>query len=72
MTMVFKEVMPGHRTRCREEEMILAIKSDNSRVLHYQKVANHKKFDFPLVKHLFSSCGRVSSKYIIFLELFQK
>lgn len=48
MTMVFQQASPGHPARCREEEVILGVKTDNSRILHYQKVANAKKFDFPL------------------------
>ena len=56
MTMVFKQASPGHPARCKEEEVILGIKTDNNRILHYQKVANAKKFDFPLViNQLFTS-----------------
>ena len=46
-----KDAPPGQRTRCREEEVILAVATNNDRILYYQKVASSKKFDFPLVRH---------------------
>ena len=49
MTMVMKHAPPGQRTRSREEEVIVAVATSNDRILHYQKVASSKKFDFPLV-----------------------
>ena len=49
MTMVMKHAPPGQRTRSREEEVIVAVATSNDRILHFQKVASSKKFDFPLV-----------------------
>ncbi|XP_038671934.1 translation initiation factor eIF-2B subunit epsilon isoform X1 [Scyliorhinus canicula] len=48
MTMIFKESSPGHRTRCQEDDVIAAIDSKTSRVLHYQKTHELKKFRFPM------------------------
>ncbi|XP_078420488.1 translation initiation factor eIF2B subunit epsilon [Cetorhinus maximus] len=51
MTMIFKESSPGHRTRCQEDDIIAAMDSKTSRVLHYQKARGLKKFRFPM--HMF-------------------
>uniref|UniRef100_UPI00398F3B9A translation initiation factor eIF2B subunit epsilon n=1 Tax=Pristiophorus japonicus TaxID=55135 RepID=UPI00398F3B9A len=48
MTMIFKESSPGHRTRCQEDDVIVAMDSKTSRVLHYQKARRQKKFRFPM------------------------
>lgn len=48
MTMVFKESSPGHRSRCEEDDMIVAIDSKTQRVLHYQKTQGLKKMQFPM------------------------
>ncbi|XP_067898859.1 translation initiation factor eIF-2B subunit epsilon [Heterodontus francisci] len=53
MTMIFKESSPGHRTRCQEDDIIVAMDSKTSRVLHYQKAHRLKKFRFPM--HVFHS-----------------
>ncbi|XP_060690588.1 translation initiation factor eIF-2B subunit epsilon [Hemiscyllium ocellatum] len=53
MTMIFKESSPGHRTRCKEDDIIAVMDSKTSRVLHYQKAHNLKKFRFPM--HMFHS-----------------
>lgn len=49
MTMVFKESSPGHRARCQEDDVILAMDSATNRVLHYQKTQGLKRFPFPMV-----------------------
>ncbi|XP_072110997.1 translation initiation factor eIF2B subunit epsilon [Mobula birostris] len=51
MTMIFKQSSPGHRTRSQEEDIIAAVNSKTSRVLHYQKAHKLKKFQFPM--HMF-------------------
>ncbi|XP_043926135.1 translation initiation factor eIF-2B subunit epsilon [Protopterus annectens] len=48
MTMIFKESSPGHRARCQEDDIIVAIDSQTSRVLHYQKTHGLKKLKFPM------------------------
>ncbi|XP_019358948.1 PREDICTED: translation initiation factor eIF-2B subunit epsilon [Gavialis gangeticus] len=53
MTMVFKESSPGHRARCQEDDIILAMDSATNRVLHYQKTQGLKRFPFPM--NLFQS-----------------
>ncbi|XP_067850988.1 translation initiation factor eIF-2B subunit epsilon [Heptranchias perlo] len=53
MTMIFKASSPGHRTRCQEDDVIAAMDSKTSRVLHYQKACELKKFRFPM--HIFHS-----------------
>ena len=47
--MVMRTADPGHPTRCHEEEVLLAIRPDNSQIVQYQKGSNAKKFSFPLV-----------------------
>ncbi|XP_066537082.1 translation initiation factor eIF-2B subunit epsilon [Hoplias malabaricus] len=48
MTMVFKESSPGHRTRCDEDDIIVAMDSKSKRVLHYQRTQGLKKLQFPM------------------------
>ncbi|XP_029471676.1 translation initiation factor eIF-2B subunit epsilon [Rhinatrema bivittatum] len=48
MTMVFKESSPGHRARCQEDDVIVAMDSSTQRVLHYQKTEGLKRFRFPM------------------------
>uniref|UniRef100_A0A6Q2X7H2 Translation initiation factor eIF2B subunit epsilon n=1 Tax=Esox lucius TaxID=8010 RepID=A0A6Q2X7H2_ESOLU len=51
MTMVFKESSPGHKSRCEEDDVIVAMDSKSKRVLHYQKTQGLKKLQFPMVIH---------------------
>ncbi|KAK7945117.1 hypothetical protein WMY93_000845 [Mugilogobius chulae] len=48
MTMVFKESSPGHKSRCEEDDIIVAMDSKSHRVLHYQKTQGLKKLQFPM------------------------
>ncbi|KAJ8011457.1 hypothetical protein DPEC_G00058410 [Dallia pectoralis] len=48
MTMVFKESAPGHKSRCEEDDVIVAMDSKSKRVLHYQKTQGLKKLQFPM------------------------
>lgn len=48
MTMIFKESSPGHKTRCEEEDMIMAIDSKSKRILHYQRAQALKRLQFPM------------------------
>uniref|UniRef100_H3CR64 Translation initiation factor eIF2B subunit epsilon n=1 Tax=Tetraodon nigroviridis TaxID=99883 RepID=H3CR64_TETNG len=48
MTMIFKTSSPGHRSRCEEDDVIVAADSTNQRILHYQKTRGLKKFQFPM------------------------
>lgn len=48
MTMLFKESSPGHRSRCEEDDVIVATDSNNQRILHYQKTQGLKKMKFPV------------------------
>jgi hypothetical protein len=49
MTVVMKKAPPGHCSRCREDDVLLAIDSSNSRILHYLKTGNQKKLELPVV-----------------------
>lgn len=49
MTMIFKSSSPGHRSRCEEDDVIVAVDSNSQRILHYQKTRGLKKFQFPMV-----------------------
>lgn len=48
MTMIFKESSPGHKSRCEEDDVIIAIDSKSKRILHYQKTQGLKKLEFPM------------------------
>uniref|UniRef100_A0A7N9AYL8 Translation initiation factor eIF2B subunit epsilon n=1 Tax=Mastacembelus armatus TaxID=205130 RepID=A0A7N9AYL8_9TELE len=48
MTMIFKESTPGHKSRCEEDDVIVAVDSKSQRVLHYQKTQGLKKLQFPM------------------------
>lgn len=49
MTMIFKESSPGHKSRCEEDDVIVAMDSKSQRILHYQKTQGLKKLHFPMV-----------------------
>uniref|UniRef100_A0A669CNM9 Translation initiation factor eIF2B subunit epsilon n=1 Tax=Oreochromis niloticus TaxID=8128 RepID=A0A669CNM9_ORENI len=49
MTMIFKESSPGHRSRCEEDDVIVAVDSKSQQILHYQKTQGLKKLQFPMV-----------------------
>lgn len=75
MTLILQEASPGHIARCRQEEYLLAVNSNN-RILFHKKLATYKekKIAFPLVaeflkktKHIFLInyiAGNVSGKFI--------
>nr|KAF6381820.1 eukaryotic translation initiation factor 2B subunit epsilon [Pipistrellus kuhlii] len=55
MTMIFKESSPSHPTRCREDNVVVAMDSATNRVLHFQKTQGLRRFSFPL--SLFQGSG---------------
>lgn len=50
MTMIFKDSSPGHKSRCDEDDVIVAMDSKSQRILHYQKTQGLKKLQFPMVR----------------------
>uniref|UniRef100_A0A1A8GDB9 Translation initiation factor eIF2B subunit epsilon n=1 Tax=Nothobranchius korthausae TaxID=1143690 RepID=A0A1A8GDB9_9TELE len=48
MTMIFKESSPGHRSRCEEDDVVVAVDSKSQQILHYQKTQGLKKLQFPM------------------------
>ncbi|XP_061747243.1 translation initiation factor eIF-2B subunit epsilon [Nerophis ophidion] len=48
MTMLFKESSPGHKSRCEEDDLIVAMDSRSQRVLHCHKTHGLKKLHFPM------------------------
>lgn len=48
MTMVLRQSPPGHKTRCLEEDVILAIDNTTKNVIHYQKVQGQEEVEFPV------------------------
>ncbi|KAG7330697.1 hypothetical protein KOW79_006919 [Hemibagrus wyckioides] len=48
MTMIFRESSPGNRTRCDEDDVIVAVDTKSNRVLHYQKTQGLNKIHFPM------------------------
>ncbi|KAL5020814.1 hypothetical protein ScPMuIL_002104 [Solemya velum] len=61
MTMIMKEAPPGHRSRCKEEDITVAVEKETNRVLHYQKVGHERKLDFP--KDVFTDHKAVMIRY---------
>lgn len=55
MTMIFKESSPGHKSRCEEDDVIVAMDSKSQRILHYQKTQGLKRLQFPMVEFHISS-----------------
>ncbi|XP_064608515.1 translation initiation factor eIF2B subunit epsilon-like [Liolophura sinensis] len=47
MTLIYKHASPGHKTRCREEDFVMAMESRTNRLLHYQKTMHQKIFEIP-------------------------
>ncbi|PVD35029.1 hypothetical protein C0Q70_06310 [Pomacea canaliculata] len=48
MTMLFKKVMPAHRTRCADDNILLAVDPTTQRVYHYQKTGLDKNPKIPV------------------------
>uniref|UniRef100_A0A672T0Q0 Translation initiation factor eIF2B subunit epsilon n=1 Tax=Sinocyclocheilus grahami TaxID=75366 RepID=A0A672T0Q0_SINGR len=48
MTMIFKESPPGHKTRCEDDDIIVAMDSKSKRILHYQRAQALKRLHFPM------------------------
>uniref|UniRef100_V9KGR3 Translation initiation factor eIF2B subunit epsilon n=1 Tax=Callorhinchus milii TaxID=7868 RepID=V9KGR3_CALMI len=48
MTMILKKSSPGHKARCQEDDIIVAMDTKTNRILHYQKTQRLKKFRFPM------------------------
>lgn len=61
MTMLFKKAPPYHMIRQQQADVLLAIKSDDNRLLHYEKSRNKKKFHMPL--ELFMANRSVQLRY---------
>nr|XP_054756669.1 translation initiation factor eIF-2B subunit epsilon-like [Lytechinus pictus] len=60
ITLVFKEVYPGHRSRSSEGEFVVALDT-NQQISHYQKVQKKKEVHFPA--RLFKENSRVNVRY---------
>ncbi|XP_013791032.1 translation initiation factor eIF-2B subunit epsilon-like [Limulus polyphemus] len=61
MTLVFKKALPKHKTRCLEDECVVAVEPETERILHYQKVGHKKKIEFPLT--VFQENNKVTLRY---------
>ncbi|KAK3597090.1 hypothetical protein CHS0354_021193 [Potamilus streckersoni] len=48
MTQVFTKAPPTHASRCREDDLVVAIDSKTSQIIHYQKVDPDKNLEFPV------------------------
>uniref|UniRef100_A0A672KM17 Translation initiation factor eIF2B subunit epsilon n=1 Tax=Sinocyclocheilus grahami TaxID=75366 RepID=A0A672KM17_SINGR len=48
MTMIFKESPPGHKTRCEDDDIIIAMDGKSKRILHYQRAQALKRLHFPM------------------------
>ena len=49
MTFLLSDVPPGHASRHREDELVLATNAITKKLLYYKKAANVQKFNIPLV-----------------------
>ncbi|XP_077989195.1 translation initiation factor eIF2B subunit epsilon-like [Glandiceps talaboti] len=61
MTLVLKEASPGHRTRCPEDEFMVAMDTTTKRVFHCQKVNNARKVS--LSTSLFQDNDNIQLRY---------
>ena len=55
MTMVLRQSPPGHKSRCLEDDVVLAIDNTTKNVIHYQRVQEQEEFEFPVVGK--NNCG---------------
>lgn len=69
MTMIFKESSPGHKTRCEDDDIIVAMDSKSKRILHYQKAQALKRLQFPMVRYF--SLSAVGESPEVFEEHFR-
>lgn len=49
MTLLYKKAPPGHRIRCAEDNVLLAVDTESKRVLHYQRIGLDKNLRIPTV-----------------------
>lgn len=70
MTMIFKESSPGHKTRCEEDDIIVAMDGKSKRVLHYQRAQSLKKLQFPMVRYLLNDRYCFTFQHILLLLFF--
>ena len=47
--MVLRQSPPGHKSRCLEDDVVLAVDNTTKNVIHYQKVQEQEEFEFPVV-----------------------
>lgn len=71
MTMLFKESSPGHKSRCEEDDVIVAMDSKSKRILHYQKTQGLKKLHFPMVTGVEEYIDSLSIAILYFAMLSQ-
>lgn len=48
MTVVYKKASPDHRTRSKEDDILVAFNSSDNRLLHCEKIKKKKKMTIPL------------------------
>ncbi|XP_062518450.1 translation initiation factor eIF-2B subunit epsilon-like [Corticium candelabrum] len=62
MTMIFMAASPGHRTRCYQDDLVVAINpASKGRLLHWQRTKRQTRLHFPL--DLFSGNAAVELRY---------
>ena len=61
MTMVFKTAAPGHRTRTRDDDCLVALAASTGRLLHLQRTGNRRRVAMPLA--IFDDREAVSVRY---------
>lgn len=61
MTCVYKEAKPGHPTRSSEDDILIAINSQDGRLLHCEKPRNKKKLKIPV--SIFEENSNVDIRY---------
>lgn len=49
MTMIMKKANPSHRTRSRNDDVLLALNNETKTILYYKKLEENRVIRFPLV-----------------------
>ena len=48
MSVIYKQASPGHRTRSSEDDILVVVDADTSRLIHYEKVMKKRHMNVPL------------------------
>lgn len=61
MTLIYRKALPGHRTRCHENDTLVAVESQSQRLRYYQRTYKKRTLNLPL--EIFQEVDEMSVHY---------